>query len=98
MKGAMATVEIFARQAGGEERERRLTLVLSAPERDAAAGGWVCRVALADLHRAQGAAGRDSVEALSSALRLARSWLDGLRAQGFDVTRDRDGEIPFVLE
>ena len=52
MKGAIASVEIFVAEAGATEgQRRRLTLTVTAPERADDGEGWVCRVALADLHR-----------------------------------------------
>jgi hypothetical protein len=96
MRNAIATVEIFARRSG--EATRRLTLVISSPERSPAGGGWACRVALADLHRPQSIEGPDSVAVLVGALAQARGWLDELEASGFMLARDRAGEKPFRLD
>lgn len=103
MKGAIASVEIFL--VGGLDRRsdadpgppRRLTLVVGGPERSGDAGGWRCRVALADLHRPVVIEGRDSVEALSRALEHARHWIAALRAEGHALYRDRSGLDPFTF-
>ncbi|MCR9094307.1 MAG: hypothetical protein NXI30_08825 [bacterium] len=110
MKGAIASVELFAAEAaeaanaadGADSAEAagartRLTLTLSAPERASDGGAWVCRVALANLHRPIEVAGPDSVTALASALAQARAWLAELRAQGKTLFRDRTGESAFEL-
>lgn len=102
MKGAMASVEIFAfateaTEAPGTTRPRRLSLVIGTPERAASGDRWLCRVALADLHRAESLEGRDSVEALALAVARARDWLDALAADGFRLARDRAGVEAFVL-
>lgn len=96
MKGAIASVEIFVFEAGGEAgavrgRPRRLSLVIGMPERAPAGGTWQCRVALADLHRPQIFEGRDSIEALLRAVERARGWLAALEAEGCWLARDRDG-------
>lgn len=110
MKNAIATVEIFASRppvvAGqGAERARRLTLVISMPERKKGAGSpeagpdaWSCRVALADLHRPETVHAPDSILVLVRALERARGWLAELEAQGFTLARDREGSQAFVLE
>lgn len=95
MKGAVATVEIFAVVAG--QAPRRLSLVLGAPERVPGSEAWSCRVALADLHRPELAEGRDSVEALLRAVERARTWIEALRAEGHDLYRDRGANEPFFL-
>ena len=92
MKGAIAAVEIYLIEDG--KRARRLSLAIATPERDAA-GGWSCRVVLADLHRPETVVGRDSVEALSLALERARTWLAALRSEGHLLARDSDGRVPF---
>jgi hypothetical protein len=92
VKGAIASVEIYVRTPG--QPPRRLSLTIASPSRDEA-GGWSCRLALADLHRPRSVAGRDSVEALAGALSLARDWLGALRAEGLLLTRDRDGREPY---
>ena len=98
MKGAIASVEVFAAEAGAPSGERRrLTLTLTGPERSSDGNGWICRVALADLQRPTEVRGRDSVTALAAALGQARSWLDGLSAQGTTLFRDRTGESRFEL-
>lgn len=110
MKGAIASVEIylFAPTAapapagpGGADPAapppRRLSLVIGVPERAPSGGLWHCRVALADLHRPQTLAGRDSVEALFLAVEQARAWLSALRAEGFALCRDRAGAEPFSV-
>ncbi|MEM9174838.1 MAG: hypothetical protein AAGC67_06360 [Myxococcota bacterium] len=98
MKGAIASVDVFAAEADAPAGERRrLTLTVTAPERSEAADGWVCRVALADLHRPIAVEGRDSVTALAGALDRARSWLAELSAQGTTLFRDRTGESRFEL-
>lgn len=95
MKGAIATVEIYA--ARGGSTVDRLSLVVGSPERTAAGDGWACRVALANRVRPETVVGRDSVEALSAALRRARGWLDELVREGHTLTRDRAGTIPYEL-
>lgn len=102
MKGAIASVEIFAFAAPGpraasSERPRRLSLVIGVPERAPSGELWHCRVALADLHRPQTLAGRDSVEALLLAVECARGWLAALHAEGFALCRDRAGDEPFSI-
>ena len=93
MKGAMASVEIWAVSAGSAPR--RLSLVLAAPERAPDGVAWHCRVALADLHRPQTVAGRDSVEALLAAVGHARGWIEALQAEGHALFRDRGASEPF---
>lgn len=93
MKGAIASVELFVHR--GQARARRLTLTLTAPERAERGDGWVCRVALADLHRPVTLAAPDSVSALAAALSQARAWVDTLAGEGAAVTRDREGAHPF---
>ena len=95
MRDAIASVEIFAHR--GDEPVQRLSLVLGAPAADREAGTWTCRVALANLHRAEGLAGHDSVEALSLALARGREWLAALEADGFVLYRDRAGSVPFLF-
>ena len=98
MKGAIASVEIFVAEAGATEgQRRRLTLTVTAPERADDGGGWMCRVALADLHRPTAVTGLDSVTALGAAIAQARAWLDALDAQGATLFRDRKGKSPFQL-
>ena len=92
MKGTIASVELYAFDGG--EKPRRLTLTITAPEREPE-GGWTCRVALANLHRPESVAAPDSVAALAAALSRARSWLRELRAQGLVLCRDRAGQAPF---
>jgi hypothetical protein len=93
MKGAMAAVEIFLIEEG--EPTRRLSLVISTPERNGDEGGWSCRVVLADQHPPETIVGRDSFEALSLAMARARGWVDALRSGGRVLARDRSGEIRF---
>ena len=95
MKGAIATVEIFASKREGPSE--RLSLVISAPERDLEEQGWQCRVALANLHRPETISGEDSMEALSRALLRAREWVEALRAEGRTLTRDRAGRVPYAF-
>ncbi|MFO0691052.1 MAG: hypothetical protein U0900_20305 [Myxococcota bacterium] len=102
MKGAIASVEIFAFAPGdaadvSSPRPRRLSLVIGVPERAQSDGLWHCRVALADLHRPRTLAGRDSVEALCLAVECARGWLGALRSEGFTLFRDRAGAEPFAI-
>ena len=98
MKGAIASVEIFAAEAGAASADRRrLTLTVTAPERMGDAEGWICRVALADLHRPTPVEGPDSVTALAAAIEQGRAWLDALGAQGTILFRDRTGESRFEL-
>ena len=92
MKGTIASTELYVFDGG--PKPRRLTLTITAPERDPE-GGWACRVALANLHRPEPASGIDSVAALDAALSRARSWLGELRAQGLVLCRDRAGEFTF---
>ena len=93
MKGAIASIELFASRAG--EDTRRLTLTVGTPEREGDAG-WVCRVALADLHRPESIVAPDSVSALAAALAQGRAWVDALEADGCVLTRDRAGTRPFA--
>ena len=95
MKGAIATVEIYA--ARGDARVDRLSLVVGTPERTASGDGWQCRVALANRVRPETVVGRDSFEALCVALDRARVWLAELRREGHTLTRDRAGTIPYEL-
>ncbi len=95
MKNAIATVDFFTTSEA--EGTRRLSLVITAPERAPAGEGWQCRVALADVHRPETVVGRDSVEALWHAISLGRSWVAELDSAGRILTRDRAGEIPFEL-
>lgn len=102
MKGAIASVEIFVAEseAAGLPR-RRLTLTIAAPVRagdEGDEGAWVCRVALADLHRPTEIRSADSVTALAGALDQAREWLAALRAQPVLLFRDRTGETRFDLD
>lgn len=93
-------------EAGGarapETPARRLTLVITQPERVGSASGseeaWSCRVALADLHRPETVSAPDSILALARALDRARGWLADLEARGHVLARDRSGSPPFVLE
>jgi len=108
MKGAIASVEIYAFEAEAPDRAsgrgaadgatravpRRLSLVIGVPERAPGGELWHCRVALADLHRPQTCEGRDSVEALFLAVERARTWLAALDADGFALFRDRAGASP----
>lgn len=93
MKDAIASVEIFVQR--GDEPMQRLSLVVSAPASDRDTGKWVCRVALANLHRAEELAGHDSVEALNLALARGREWLLALENSGFLLYRDRAGRDPY---
>lgn len=93
MKGAIATVEIFA--VHQEKGVDRLSLVVGSPERCASGEGWECRVALADFARPETLLGRDSFEALTLAVTRARVWIRELEAEGRVLTRDRAGKIPF---
>ena len=95
MKGAIASVEIFVRREG--EETRRLSLTITQPERAEGGDDWCCRGALANLHRPCTVSGRDSVEALVAAIARSRGWLSGLIADGFVLTRDRAGQVPFEL-
>jgi hypothetical protein len=95
VKGAIATVELFASNSSG--KSDRLSLVIDAPRRTSSGEGWQCRVALADLHPPRTILARDSVEALSLALAQARLWIAELREQGRILTRDRAGEKRFEL-
>ena len=96
MKGAIASSEIFAHR--GNEPVKRLTFVIGKPRRAEQGSGWICRVALADLHRPESLAGTDSVDALAQALARGRSWLAALEADGFSLCRDRFGERPYLLD
>ena len=93
MRGAIASLDLYLFDA--DAKPRRVTLTITAPERQAAGPGWVCRLALADLRRPESVAGIDSVAALASALDRARSWVADLRASGLVICRDRAGETPF---
>ena len=94
MKGAIASVEIYAHREGAAVR--RLTLVVSEPRTTPDPARWICRVALADLHRPEEIVGTDSVEALCRAVERGRRWIEDLRSDGFVLTRDRAGSIPYV--
>ena len=99
MKGAIASVELFAADPGARASERRrLTLTITAPTRSEEDDAWRCRVALADLHRPETVSAADSVGALAAALARARAWLDALGAQGMTLFRDRTGEIRFQID
>lgn len=98
MKGAIASVELFADALSQEEGRTRLTLTISAPERAVDRGTWVCRIALANLHRPMEVAGVDSVTALAAALDQARAWLAELAAQGTTLFRGRTGQARFELD
>ncbi len=93
MRGAIASVEIYATEDDGSVR--RLSLTIAAPERSPGGEGWQCRVALADLHRPEAVGGADSVEALAGALARARGWVAELRAEGLVLARDRAGKSLF---
>ena len=96
MKNAIASVEIYAHEPG--EAVRRLTLVIDQPRRaEGAAPSWICRVALADLHRPSEVTAADSVAVLAAALDLARRWLVALEGRGIRLTRDRAGEIAYSI-
>jgi hypothetical protein len=104
MRGAIASVEIFAQR--GEEPVQRLSLVVGEPTAPANPGAsadtgqaeWTCRVALANRHRAEQVYGLDSVAALSEALGRARKWILALQAEGFTLCRDRQMSRPYVLD
>lgn len=96
MKGAIASVELFAwerptPEAARDPRPRRLTLVVGAPSPNVDGSGWVCRVALADLKRPHEVEAADSLAALSEAIACGEAWLDELRGEGAVLTRDRAG-------
>ena len=93
MKSAIASLEIFAHREG--EVVQRLSLVVGAPTAAGEGGLWICRVALANLHRAEEIEGRDSVEVLGLALARGRGWLLDLEADGFLLFRDREGQTPY---
>lgn len=100
MKGAVASVEIFA--ARGDDPIERLTLTLTAPERARPSEGsdvdvWVCRVALARRQRPQTLEAADSVTALRAAFEVGQAWLAELAAEGFELWRDRAATRPFEL-
>lgn len=98
MKGAIASVEIFAFVPEHDTPgPRRLTLTIGAPTPDRESGHWDCRVALADLHRAETKSAVDSVSALEAALEQGRVWLAELRARGWVLARDRAGKSSFEL-
>ena len=98
----MASVEIFAQR--GEEPIQRLSLVVSAPTPTTPNSAsdpdrkWICRVALANLHRPVVTEGSDSVVVLARALRLGRDWLAALQAEGFELYRDRQKQRPYQLD
>lgn len=84
--------------AEGVEGARRLTLVISKPERDREGRQWLCRLALADLHRPTTISAPDSILVLARALAQARGWLAELESSGLALWRDREGTVPFALE
>jgi len=102
MKGAVASVEIFAQR--GEEPIQRLSFVVGTPTRTTSKDtanpdpGWTCRVALANLHRPVVIEGPDSIAALERALALGRDWLAALRDEGFELYRDRQKERRYPLD
>ena len=103
MKGAIASVELFAWTLPAAERTdtsrpRRLTLVVGTPVCSPGDSGWTCRVALADLKRPVEVAAADSIGALSAALARGEAWLDELLDEGIVFTRDRAGTEPYVLK
>ena len=105
MKGAIASVELFAWAEGGDgvggstaasERPRRLTLVVGTPVLGAGEAGWVCRVAMADLKRPVEITAPDSFGALAAAIAQGEAWIDELRTRNFRLTRDREGLEPYL--
>ena len=96
MKGAIASVEIYARR--DEQPTQRWTLVVTEPSFQRAENHWTCRVALADLHRPEVIAGRDSIEVLDRALAQGRQWLRELHAEGFLLYRDRGAREPYATD
>lgn len=103
MKNAIASVEIYAHRAGlatsasAPASVRRLTLVISAPERAESGTDWACRVALADLERPRTLFAADSVSVLLAAISQGRAWLAGLEEDGWALFRDREGREGFDL-
>ena len=95
MKSAIASLEIFAHRRG--EAVQRLSLAVGAPTASGQDGLWICRVALANLHRAEEIEGRDSVEVLGLAIARGRGWLLDLEADGFSLFRDRAGQLPYFV-
>jgi len=93
MKTAIASLEVFAHREG--EAVRRLSLVVGTPAPTGKDGAWSCRVALANLHRAEQIEARDSVEVLALAIARGREWLLALEADGFTLFRDRAGQLPY---
>lgn len=93
MKGAIASVEIYARRE--DQPIQRWTLVVTEPSFQPSQNQWACRVALADRHRPEVVAGRDSIEALDRALVRGRQWLRELHAEGFLLYRDRGAREPY---
>ncbi len=101
MKGAVASVEIFAFE--NETSSKRLTLTIAAPEPRPEGEGWQCWLVLADVHRPEIIRGTDSVDALARAIARsgdraigrAREWVTDLRVQGLVSYRDRAGEATF---
>ena len=93
MRGAIASVEIYAFEGGASPR--RLSLTIAAPERCPGGEGWQCRVALANFHRPATVTAQDSVAALALAIERARGWVADLRAQGLVLARDRAGQSAF---
>jgi hypothetical protein len=96
VKGAIASVEIFAHRK--DRGVRRLTLVIEQPRRGEDAAVWRCRVALADLRRPVEIVGPDAVDVLTQALGRGRSWLKILQEDGFALYRDRAGKHPYPLD
>lgn len=100
MKGAIASVELFAWAPSGSEdaadlQPKRLTLVVGAPLPAGDDSGWSCRVALADLKRPVEVGAEDSLGALSAAIARGEVWLGELRREGMVFTRDRAGNDPY---
>jgi hypothetical protein len=95
--GALEELRLEAAAARGE-KARRLTLVISKPERDRGGRRWLCRLALADLHRPVTISAPDSILVLERALAQARGWLAELESKGWALWRDREGTVPFVLK
>lgn len=93
MKTTIATSEIFGIDPDGAIR--RLTVAVGAPTQSVDAAGWSCRVAVADVVRPSGIAGRDSFSALAAAVAAVRAELVRLQTEGWAFARGRDGRDRF---
>ena len=86
MKTAIATSEYFGTNVAGERT--RLTVAVGAPIRNSDNTGWQCKIAIADVLEPTVVEGADSFDVLSRAVRRVHECLDGLRAEGWQLSQD----------